>query len=68
MLGETDSALDALEQASESDWTEFWWQMPLNPNLSNLHQEPRFIAAIELLRSRAAEYRANVDLGENDAN
>ena len=66
MIGDSESALVALEKAAESDWTELWWQAPGNPNLSNLHQRPRFIAAIERLRSRAAEYRSNVELDDSD--
>ena len=65
LRGETESALEALEEAAGSDWIEFWWQAPLNPNLSSLHQHPRFIAAMEQLRSRAAGFRANVDLGDS---
>jgi len=68
MRGETDAALDALEQAAESDWVEFWWDAPLNPTLSSLHQLPRFLAAMEKLKSRAAEYRANVKLTESEVN
>ena len=68
MNGETDAALETLEKSAESDWTRFWWQAPMNPNLANLHQHPRFMAAMELIRTRAAGYRANVDLGEFDAN
>lgn len=61
LQGQTGPALQTLETAAETEWTEFWWQAPLNPNLSSLHQEPRFIAVMDQLRSRAAEFRDGLD-------
>jgi len=61
LLGNNEAALAALEEAASSEWLQFWWQVPSDPNLSTLHQHPRFDAAIERFRSRAAEYRANIN-------
>ncbi len=60
MQGDIDAALGALEQSADSDWISLWWHAATNPNFSNLHQNARFDAALNRIRSRAAGYRANI--------
>jgi hypothetical protein len=54
--GETDEALDLLELAIASGWTQHWYA-PRDPTLESLWDEPRFQALIADLRTEMNRIR-----------
>jgi tetratricopeptide (TPR) repeat protein len=48
--GDTETALASLEQAIAEGWKmDWWWETDYNPNLSSLHDDERYRAAIDAL-------------------
>jgi TolB-like protein/Tfp pilus assembly protein PilF len=68
LLGDPNKALDALDAAVESGWRSNWrLKTELNENLASLHDDRRFEAVLEVIRSDMAEQLARV-LERNDHN
>lgn len=59
--GDTETALDRLEQAIAEGWkADWWWETDYNPNLSSLHDDERYRVAVASLASSMEQRRAAV--------
>ncbi len=61
LLGNTDEALEALDEAIEQGWRRFWWLAKQNPNLESIRDEPEFQAMLAALEADMANRLSSLD-------
>ena len=61
LLGNTEEALAALNEAIEQGWRRFWWLVERNPNLNSIRDEPEFLTMMAAVEADMADRLRSLD-------